>query len=121
MNAPATTKPAPRIAKGAQPVFFDSPATEAMYGMLVVMLEELCVLRDRLDTYEHLGRQGIAVTPEAVEAFEPDAETEQAREARRVQTIRRALRPVRQLQEAAVSRAQSRYEREAEAIAERTI
>ena len=43
---------APRIAKGAQPSFFDQPALEAMYGMLVVLMEDVCVLQDRLDTYE---------------------------------------------------------------------
>jgi len=121
MKAIPTLKPGPRIAKGAQPVFFDQPAMEGMYGMLVVLMEEICVLRDRLDTCERLGEQGIAVTPASVEAYEADAAVEQAREERRVQTIRRVMRPVRQLQEAAVTRAQSRYERDAEAIAERAV
>ncbi len=122
-----TAKPAgasrttPRIAKGAQPTFFDHPALEAMHGMLVVLLEEVCVLRDRLDTYEQLGAAGIAVTPAAVDAFTPDEATEQAREERRRQTIRRALRPVMQLQEAAVSRAQSQYETTARELAGREI
>jgi hypothetical protein len=111
----------PRIAKGAQPSFFDHPALEAMNGMLVVLLEEVCVLRDRLDTYERLGAAGIAVTPEAVDAFTPDEAAERAREEQRRQTIRRVLRPVKQLQEAAVSRAQARYESTAREIAEREI
>jgi hypothetical protein len=111
----------PRIAKGAQPSFFDQPALEAMHGMLLVLLEEVCVLRDRLDTYEQLGERGIAVTPAAVDAYTPDDANESGRERRRQETIRRVLRPVKQLQEAAVSRAQARYEQDARQIAEREI
>jgi hypothetical protein len=117
----SATNPAPRIAKGAQPSFFDEPALEAMHGMLLVVLEEVCVLRDRLDTYERLGAEGIAVTPGAVDAYTPDEAAETVREQRRQETIRRVFRPVKQLQEAAVSRAQARYEQEARQIAEREI
>ncbi|UCG73533.1 MAG: hypothetical protein JSV45_03950 [Chromatiales bacterium] len=116
-----TRTTAPRISKGAQPSFFEQPATEALYGMFVVMLEELCVLRDRLDTYERLGEQGIAVTSAAVEAYEPDDSVEQAREQLRHGTINRAMRPVKALQEAAVKRAQSQYEQAARSIAEQEI
>lgn len=112
---------APRIAKGAQPSFFDQPALEAMHGMLLVLMEEVCVLRDRLDTYERLGAQGIAVTADAVDAYTPDDDAEQLREQRRQATIRRVLRPVKQLQEASVSRAQARYEENARQVAEREL
>lgn len=117
-NTPATT---PRIARGAQPAFFAEPALEAMHGMLVVLMEEVCVLRDRLDTYERLGAQGIAVTPESVDAYTPDAGAEAEREQRRKATIRRVLRPVKQLHEAAVQRAQTRYEQDARQIAGQEI
>ncbi len=112
---------APRISKGAQPVFFEQPALEGMYGMLVVLMEEICVLRDRLDTYERLGARGIAVTPETVDAFTPDESQERVREERRAAIVRRVMRPVKQLQEAAVSRAQARYAEEARQIAEHEI
>jgi hypothetical protein len=117
----SATAATPRIAKGAQPSFFDEPAIEAMHGMLVVLMEEVCVLRDRLDTYERLGARGIAVTPESVDAYTPDDAAEAEREQRRQATIRRVLRPVKQLQEAAVHRAQARYEQDARQIAEREI
>lgn len=113
--------PAPRVAKGAQPSFFEQPAMEAMYGMLVVMLEEICVLRDRLDTCERLGAQGIPVTPDSVEAYQPDALVDEEREARRHQTIDRIMRPVKSLQQASVQQAQSRYEHAARDIAEQEI
>jgi hypothetical protein len=112
---------APRVAKGAQPSFFEQPAMEAMYGMLVVMLEEICVLRDRIDTCERLGAQGIPVTPESVEAYQPDERVDATREARRRQTIDRVMRPVRALQQASVRQAQSRYEDAARGIAEQDI
>ena len=117
----ATARPATRISKGAQPSFFEQPAMEAMYGMLVILMEEICVLRDRLDTCERLGEQGIAATPASIEAYEPTAEVEQEREQRRRNTIDRVMRPVKTLQEAAVQRAQSRYEQTAQAIAEQEI
>jgi hypothetical protein len=113
--------PMPRVSRGAQPVFFDHPALEAMHGMLVVLLEEVCVLRDRLDTCEQLGARGIPVTPDAIDAYTPDDAAEQAREARRQATIRRVLRPVQQLQAAAVSRAQAQYDAVARDLAEREI
>jgi hypothetical protein len=111
----------PEIAKGAQPSFFDPPALEAMHGMLIILLEQVCVLRDRLDTYERLGEQGIAVTPDAVEAYEPDESVEEFRERRRQETIDRVMRPVRTLQEAAVKHAQTKYEQTAREIAEQDI
>jgi hypothetical protein len=117
----SATAATPRIAKGAQPSFFDEPALEAMHGMLIVLLEEVCVLRDRLDTYERLGARGITVTPRSVDDYTPDAAAEAEREQRRQATIRRVLRPIKQLQEAAVERAQARYEQEARQIAEREI
>jgi len=112
---------APRVAKGAQPSFFEQPAMEAMYGMLVVMLEEICVLRDRLDTCERLGEQGIPVTRDSIEAYQPDADADAERETRRRQTIDRVMRPVRTLQQASVQQAQSRYEHTARDIAEQEI
>jgi len=115
------TSAAPRVAKGAQPSFFEQPAIEAMYGMLVVMLEEICVLRDRIDTCERLGAQGIPVTPDSVEAYQPDADVDAQREARRRQTIDRVMRPVKALQQASVQQAQSRYEHAARDIAEQDI
>jgi hypothetical protein len=56
-----------------------------------------------------------------VDAYTPDEAAETVREQRRQETIRRVFRPVKQLQEAAVSRAQARYEQEARQIAEREI
>jgi hypothetical protein len=115
------TTTTPRIAKGAHPSFFADPATDAMYGMLIVLLEEICVLRDRLDTYERLGHLGITVTPGSVNDFAPDGETEALREKRRQGTISRVMRPVKALQEAAVQQANSRYKHMAQHIAEQDL
>lgn len=109
---------APKISKGAQPSFFDVPALEAMHGMMIILLEQICVLHDRLDTYERLGEQGIAVTPAAVEAFEPDEAVETLREEFRQRTIDRVMRPVKALQQAALQDAQQQYEQNARQIAE---
>lgn len=121
MNKPRRSGKPADIAKGAQPEFFDHPAMEGMYGMLIVMMEDICVLRDRLDTYERLGAAGKVVTPETVEEYEATEAVEQAREERRRRAIDRAMRPIRQLQQAAVAKAQQSYEATAREIAEREI
>ncbi len=107
----------PAIAKGAQPDFFNDPATEALHGMLIILLEQICVLNDRLDTYERLGAEGVAVTKEAVDAYEPTESVEAFREQRRQQTIGRVMRPVKALQVASVNRAQHQYKVAASEIA----
>jgi hypothetical protein len=111
----------PTIAKGAQPSFFDEPAIEAMHGMMIILLEQVCVLHDRLDTYERLGEQGTVATAAAIDAFEPDEGVEEFREQRRQRLIDRIMRPVRTLQETAVNNAQSRYEKKANEIADQDI
>lgn len=100
------------IAKGSQPTFFRDPSVDALYAMVVVLMEEVSVLRDRLDTHERLADQGVAATGPAVEDYATDASVDQARDAAREQFIARMMRPVEQLQRAAVTNAQRQYEKD---------
>ena len=52
------------------PVYFEDPAADRALRLLLESLEEICVLRDRLDTVGRLLARGEQPTPEAVDAFE---------------------------------------------------
>lgn len=63
--------------------------------MMTTLLSELLTLRDRLDTVELLlDREGV-LTRAALEAFRPDADLEQAREAQHLAILRRVFRVLR--------------------------
>ena len=100
------------IAKGSQPTFFRDPSVDALYAMAVVLMEEVSVLRDRLDTHERLAEQGVAATGLAVEDYAPDESVDQARDAARERFIARMMRPVQQLQRASLTNAQHKYEKD---------
>ena len=63
-----------RIARsrGSQPTVFDSATSDALAGMVLALLGEVTVLKDRLDANERLlaaaGLHGVA----QVDAFAPD-------------------------------------------------
>jgi len=50
----------------------DDPLTDALLAELVRTAEEVCVLRDRLDTCQRLAAEGKAVGDNAIDEFEPD-------------------------------------------------
>ena len=56
----------------------DDPLTNRLLAELVGLAEEVCVLRDRLDTCEQLASRGEPVDAAAIDAFKPTTEmTEQ--------------------------------------------
>jgi hypothetical protein len=98
------------FAKGAQPSFFKDPAVDTLYAMVVTLTEEISVLRERLDTHERLAEQNKPSTCQAVEDYVADQEIAECRDEARRKLVQRVMRPVKQLQYAAVSRVQKRYE-----------
>lgn len=82
------TKPIefPRHTKGKRPSFFSDPDLDQMLTFLVELTTEVSVLRDRLDTVEHLLDTKGTISRSDIEAFVPDGEL-----AERRQTARRAL------------------------------
>ena len=42
------------------------------WALLIELAEELCVLRDRLDTAMRLSAAGLVVDDQAIDAFEPE-------------------------------------------------
>lgn len=64
------------------PGYFEDPRKDRMLRLVLELAEEVCVLRDRLETAEILERGGTAPTPEAIDAFQPSAELTRDRLAR---------------------------------------
>lgn len=56
------------------PGYFEDPVKDRMLRLVLELAEEVCVLRDRLETAELLGRGGAAPTPDAIDAFQPSTE-----------------------------------------------
>lgn len=83
-------------AKGRRPDYFDDPATDRLLSMVLALLGELSVTRERLDTVERLLAASGTLDPAAVEAFAPDGEAARARGLAARTLIARVLRGVEQ-------------------------
>jgi len=55
-----------------KPEYFDDPHKDQLIRLALSLAEEICVLRDQLETSLLLAKQGLDCTAEAIEAFEPD-------------------------------------------------
>ncbi|MCW1401807.1 hypothetical protein OKA06_05515 [Novosphingobium sp. MW5] len=60
-------------AKGSQPVVFENQTVDALAAMVIALLGEVAVLRDRLDANERLLEAAGLHGPERVDNFQPDA------------------------------------------------
>jgi len=97
MSDSKARQPRPRAAaaKGRRPQFLDDPDKDRLLAMVMALVGEVAVLKERLDTHERLAVGGQVATPEAIEAFEPDTDTEQAREIWRTELLGRVFRSIR--------------------------
>jgi hypothetical protein len=83
-----------RTAKGKRPQYFSDPATDKLLAMMMNLLGEFSVMRDRLDTVERLLETRKIMDVADVETYKPSPEAEQQRSDRRDRIIRRVLKPV---------------------------
>lgn len=73
----------PRSAKGKRPQYFEDPACDKLHFMVMALIEELSVTRDRLDAVERvLERKGVSTLSD-VDRFEPTDADEAERSQRR--------------------------------------
>jgi hypothetical protein len=56
------------------PGHFQDPEKDRMLATLLELAEEICVLRDRLDTCLRLARSGQTPSDERISRFEPGSE-----------------------------------------------
>lgn len=52
------------------PTYFDDPDKDRMVATVLSLAEEICVLRDRLDTCRRLAADGVPATDKNIDAFE---------------------------------------------------
>jgi hypothetical protein len=89
-------KPRRRIAKGPpRPKYLRPGDLDRMMIMFVALVAEVLALRDRLDTHEFLLERDGTLSAASIEAWRPSAEMEAEREARRLATMRRIFRVLR--------------------------
>lgn len=71
----------PRTVRGKRPEFFETPGVDDALSMIMVLAQEVAVLRERLDSAEIVAaRHGIPLAAE-IEALVPDESLLKAREA----------------------------------------
>lgn len=72
-----------RNARGKRPHFYEAPGMDEAMSMIMVLANELSVVRDRLDTVERVAAAKGVVLEDEIEAYEPDQAVLEARELRR--------------------------------------
>lgn len=85
-----------RRARGDHTPFLASQVDEALLSMVMTLMGEVSVLRDRLDAHERLLAEGAAVSPAAVDAYVPGADAETDRRANRARIIEYVMRPLKE-------------------------
>lgn len=80
-----------RRSVGSQPVFHDSPTVDALTAMVIGLLGEVVVLRDRLDACERLSERSGSYGPDDVDRFQPDEAAKSVRRDRRLRAYDRVL------------------------------
>ncbi|MCB2106803.1 MAG: hypothetical protein KDE14_03830 [Rhodobacteraceae bacterium] len=83
----------PRTAKGKKPVYFD-PVTDKLLSMIMTLMGELSVVRDRLDTVERLAEKAKVFKIDDIENYEIPDEVNAVRMERRAAYIARVLKTV---------------------------
>jgi hypothetical protein len=82
------------INEGAQPadkpIYFDDPAIQTLYQMVLVLGEELAATREQLHALIALSEKGVVPTAEAIESFLPDDQFD----AERADWVARLLEPL---------------------------
>lgn len=86
--------------KGKRPQYFDDPATDRMLSILMAVVGEVSVLRERLDTVERLLDAKGTISRDDIEAYVPDRAAAHERGLLTKEYIARVMRGVQQDMEA---------------------
>ena len=81
-----------RTAKGRRPNYFSDPDVDRLLAIIVPLIGEVSVLRDRLDTVERLAEKHDLFAQNEIEKFAPSAAEKQARDDWRAQYLSRIFR-----------------------------
>nr|WP_047170018.1 hypothetical protein [Sphingomonas sp. Y57] len=88
-----------RKARGERPSYFEDPSVDKLMSITLALAGEVAVLRDRIDTIERLSGDGLTVSPQAVDDYQPDEAVREARNAWRDTYLDVILRVVHQERE----------------------
>ena len=88
MNETSKVK-VPQTAKGHRPTFFDDPVNDRLIAMMMSMITEIWVMRERLDTVEAVAAQKGVFLEKDIETFEPSPERAEERERMRQELLDR--------------------------------
>lgn len=93
---PAATPPMRRhrVHKGRRAVPGADTRVDTLLGMIMALMSEVAVLRERVDAHERLAAQGKPGTPEAVDDYVPDEAAMKSRAARQKRLIEKVCRPL---------------------------
>lgn len=83
-----------KVAKGKRPVYFTDPATDKLMAIVLTLIGELSVTRDRLDALERLLHDGQILPRELLDHFAPSESVTAERDAARAAYLARLLRVV---------------------------
>lgn len=92
MDKPGTPPRLLRTAKGKRPGYFADPDADRLLAILVSLIGEVAVLRDRLDAVERLAEGHGLFLQDEVERFVPSAAAQTARNAWREHYLERVFR-----------------------------
>lgn len=81
-----------RTAKGKRPQYFSDPDVDRLLAIVVPLIGEVSVLRDRLDTVERLAEKHGLFAQEEIEKFVPGENGQKARDAWREKYLERIFR-----------------------------
>lgn len=104
-----------RLATPRRAVPEEDPEVSRLSAMVLALLAELTVTRERVDTLERLLEAGNVLCQGDVEAYEPDAQATEARDRLRRSQIDKVMRPFRLDVEKAVRNTQRKVA-EADAV-----
>lgn len=86
--------------KGKRPYFLENQDTERLMTIVMALVQEVSVVRERLDTVERLLERNEIVTREAIEEFVPTTAEADERGAWTQEYLTRILRVMQQEREA---------------------
>jgi len=81
-------------AKGSRPYFFEDPEIDKLLAMLLALVGEVSVMRDRQDTLERLIVESGTISLDEIEQYKPSDTVLAARDERRDQYLKQILRIV---------------------------
>jgi hypothetical protein len=87
-------------AKGKRPHYFDDPALDRTLSIVMALVAEMSVMRQRLDTVERLLEEKGGLTRAEIEGYVPDAAAAHERGVATKAYIARVMRGVQQAMEA---------------------